>query len=79
MSYFDDNFDYIVYGRYREEDDPYRDPTHSVACNRCGKTGLKWRTNDNGNWQLYEEIRGDRNQKLPHQCNPTTIDDFDAL
>lgn len=48
------------------------------VCNRCGKTGLKWRVTDGGSWQLFEtDQRGERNECVAHQCEPTTADDFD--
>lgn len=56
----------------------YTEPVNPPpVCNRCGKTGLKWIWNEGGNWQLFEIERGEHNRNVPHQCNPTTADDFD--
>lgn len=81
MSYFDDHEDDIIFGRSpglrrrvaaaRERD--------NATCPRCGASPLLLRMNDNSNWQLFEQHRGERNRKVPHQCNPTTADDFDEV
>lgn len=57
----------------------YTEPANPPpTCNRCGKTDLKWRVNESGGWQLYEtDQRGEHNECVPHQCEPTTADDFD--
>lgn len=47
------------------------------TCNKCGKTDLKWIWNDGGRWQLFEIERGEHNRNVPHQCHPTTADDFE--
>ena len=49
------------------------------SCRRCGKRSLKWALNDNGRWQLHEQERGEHNRNVPHQCDPTTPDDFEVL
>lgn len=40
---------------------------HDATCGRCGATGLKWRTNDGGQWRLYEEERVEGNRKKLHE------------
>lgn len=51
---------------------------HDVTCSRCGAKRLKWRATENG-WRLFEDKRGDRNQKLEHQCGRATESDFEVL
>lgn len=49
---------------------------HNVTCSRCGATRLKWRATTRG-WELFEDRRGDRNEKLLHQCASVSADDFE--
>lgn len=51
---------------------------HDVTCSRCGTTRLKWRIED-GTWRLFEDKRGDHNEKLLHQCAAVTETDFEVL
>ncbi|WP_186262230.1 hypothetical protein [Burkholderia gladioli] len=48
------------------------------TCERCGKTGLKWRADDDG-WRLYENERVEHNRLKRHECNPPSEDDFDVI
>lgn len=56
----------------------YKGNQHDVTCSRCGAKNLKWRETENG-WRLFEDKRGDRNQKLEHQCGTATESDFEVL
>lgn len=66
---------------FRDHDDHYCSRARAPALPRCRRCGAqcKWLTNDAGKWQLFEQARGEHNRNVPHQCNPTTLDDFDAL
>lgn len=79
MSYFDDNEDAIIYGTGLRRRLAAQEARDNAECRRCGAHPLKLRMNDNGKWQLFEQARGEHNRNVPHQCNPTTLDDFDAL
>lgn len=81
MSYFDDYEADIIFGHHhgrmrRRQAAEERD---NGVCKRCGAHPLLVRLNDNGKWQLFEKHRGEHNRKVPHQCNPTTADDFDEV
>ena len=81
MSYFDDHEDGIIFGhspglRRRIQAAEERD---NGVCKRCGAHPLLVRLNGNGKWQLFERHRDEHNRKVPHQCNPTTTDDFDEV
>lgn len=71
VSYFDDNQDYIIYGRGRGRRDP--EPREAPTCNRCGTPGLNWQ-HDGDRWVLHE------GRHRVHKC-PTTnpADDFEVL
>jgi len=51
---------------------------HDVTCSRCGAERLKWRI-EGGTWRLFEDKRGDHNEKLLHQCGTATESDFEVL
>lgn len=51
---------------------------HNVTCQRCGAKKLKWRETPRG-WRLYSKERGERNQKLEHQCGTVKASDFEVL
>jgi hypothetical protein len=74
MSYFDDNEDYIIYGRRRHDEDP---EPRDVACKHCGKTRLNWQ-HDGDRWMLMEG-----GYKV-HKCDAKAVarnvaDDFDVI
>lgn len=56
----------------------YRSDKHDQTCTTCGATRLKWRI-EGGAWRLFEDKRGDRNEKLLHQCVAVTESDFEVL
>jgi hypothetical protein len=56
----------------------YRSDKHDQTCAACGATRLKWRI-EGGTWRLFEDKRGDRNEKLLHQCREASPDDFEDL
>lgn len=70
--------------RMLSDDYYYLSPrTHRTAqfdrtCERCGKTGLKWRADADG-WRLYENERVEHNRLKRHECNPPSEDDFDVI
>lgn len=51
---------------------------HHVTCSKCGAWRLKWRATESG-WRLFEDKRGEHNQKLEHQCGTATESDFEVL
>lgn len=76
MSYFDDNEDYIIYGRGRATRRAPRD--EAVFCNRCGKGPLHWDDDGDGKPVLMED------RFKVHKCTETDLharaaDDFEAL
>lgn len=70
MSYFDDNEDYIIYGRRRTGSSEPR----SITCKRCGKTDLRWQDED-GEWVLME------GRFKVHKCDmqQAARDDFEVV
>lgn len=75
MSYFDDNEDYIIYGRLaRGDDDESWGRQRTTECTRCGKSGLHWEETDVG-FALYD------NRDRKHVCPAVkpSADDFDDL
>jgi ribosomal protein L37AE/L43A len=79
MSYFDDNEDEIIYGRNLRRRVAASKARDEKECPKCGACPLKLRLNDNGNWQLFEQERGEHNRNTPHNCNPCTEDDFEDV
>jgi len=70
MTYFDDNEDRIIYGRFRHRNDD--EEPHEPECKFCGSTSVRWRQ-QGGKWVLFSLEPG----KL-HQC-PIKTDDFDVV
>jgi hypothetical protein len=68
MSYFDDNEDRIVYGRYQRHT---AEEARAPRCNRCGSTAVRWRQ-QGGKWVLFSLKPG-----IEHTC--PVVDEFDAL
>ncbi|OXI63112.1 hypothetical protein CFB47_07680 [Burkholderia sp. AU27893] len=69
MSFFDDNEDAIIHGRGRSVG------PRSTSCNRCGKTGLRWEDDGDGNWVLLE------GKCKVHKCDMgrAALDDFEVI
>lgn len=45
-----------------------RPNTFSATCKYCGTPDLRWRTNDQGQWRLYEDRRVEHNKLAEHIC-----------
>lgn len=40
----------------------------NVTCKHCDMPNLKWRLEDGGRWQLFENERVEHNRLKPHVC-----------
>ncbi|QKM47753.1 hypothetical protein [Burkholderia glumae] len=72
--YADEYIDRLLFGRGHTR----RTTQFDRTCERCGKTGLKWRADEDG-WRLYENERVEHNRLKRHECNPPSEDDFDVI
>jgi hypothetical protein len=77
VSWFDDNFDDIVFGH------PFEPRPHSCApeektCNRCGATGLHW-ANDGRSWYLVDAQTYDEHECDEKDLQAKVLDEFEDL
>jgi hypothetical protein len=70
MSYFDDNEDRIIYGRYRAHGPAYDEKL--PQCNRCRSYDVRWRQ-QGGKWVLFSLQPG-----VEHVCE-LSADDFGVV